>query len=242
VEETTWQKVAGSLPEGELRDHIMSHRFDELFELVDSVPGEKPEIRVDKRKIYEIEQAILAQIRPTKIKVLGVLVRGVDIGKIEFRPEAEQLLLNRWGAPWAQQIGLIEAETKGQGDLRTGMLKAQGELEAKMLEAQSDLEIARLKARAILINAEAEAKKLTMEGCSKAEAQAAFFRYILKSLQVDGRPSDPRLVRVVLGQLARSFASVNDLETFMRVHGEMNRQGFMIHQQVGRNGSSEVGE
>jgi regulator of protease activity HflC (stomatin/prohibitin superfamily) len=253
VEETTWQKVAGSLPEGELRDHIMSHRFDELFELVDSAPGEKPEIRVDKRKIYEIEQAILAQIRPTKIKVLGVLVRGVDIGKIEFRPEAEQLLLNRWGAPWAQQIGLIEAETKAQGELQARMLKTQGELEAKMLEAQGeleatrleaqgDLEIARLKARAILINAKAEAQKLAIEGCSKAEAQAAFFRCILESLQVDGRPSDPRLVRVVLGQLAHSFASVNDLETFMRVHGEMNRQGFMIHQQVGRNGSSEVGE
>ena len=52
VEETTWQKVAGSLPEAELRDHVMSHRFDELFELVDSAPGEKPEIRVDRRKIY----------------------------------------------------------------------------------------------------------------------------------------------------------------------------------------------
>ncbi len=240
VEETTWQKVAGSLPEGELRDHIMSHRFDELFELVGSAPGEKPEIRVDKRKIYEIEQAILAQIRPTKIKVLGVLVRGVDIGKIEFRPEAEELLLNRWGAPWSQQIGLIEAETKAQGELQTRTLYAQGELEAVRLEAQGELEIAELKASAILINAQAEAQKLAMEGHSKAEARAVFFRCVLEALQIDGHPVDPELTRAILEQLARSFASVNDLETFMRVHGKLNQQGLFGSQQVGHNGSPEV--
>jgi hypothetical protein len=93
VEKTTWQKVAGGVPEGDLRDHMMSHRFDELFELVDSAPGEKPAIRVKKRKIYEIEQAILEEIKPGKAKGLGVFVRGVDIGKIEFPEGAEDLLL-----------------------------------------------------------------------------------------------------------------------------------------------------
>jgi hypothetical protein len=84
VEETTWYKVAGSLPEAELRDHVMSHRFDELFELVNSAPGEKPKVRVNKRTIYEIEQAILEEIKVTRVNVLGVLVRGVDIGRIKF--------------------------------------------------------------------------------------------------------------------------------------------------------------
>jgi regulator of protease activity HflC (stomatin/prohibitin superfamily) len=240
VEETTWQKVAGGVPEGELRDHMMSHRFDELFELVDSAPGEKPEVRVKKRKIYQIEQAILEEIKPGKAKGLGVFVRGVDIGKIEFPPEAEHLLLNRWGAPWTQQIGLIEAETKAHSKLQAKMLEAQGNQEATRLEAQGELEIAELKAQAILINARAEARRLIMEGRSKAEARAVFFQCVAEALQVDGRPMDPRFTRAILAQLARSFASVNDLETFMRVHGELNRQGLLIHQQVGQNGSAEA--
>ncbi|MEJ2554808.1 MAG: hypothetical protein P8186_00970 [Anaerolineae bacterium] len=242
VEETTWQKVAGSLPQSELRDHIMSHRFDELFELVDSAPGEKPEIRVDKRKIYEIEQAILAQIRPTKIKVLGVLVRGVDIGKIEFPPEAEHLLLNRWGAPWAQQIGLIEAETKAQGELQARILKTQGDLEAKTLTAQNELSIADLKAQAILINARAEAQKQMMEGRSKAQARATFFRFIVEALQVDGRPMEAELTQAVLQELARTFASVDDLETFMRVHGRLNQRPVFLGQAADQNGPTQVGE
>jgi hypothetical protein len=242
VEETTWQKVAGSLPQSELRDHIMSHRFDELFELVDSAPGEKPEIRVDKRKIYEIEQAILAQIRPTRIRVLGVLVRGVDIGKIEFPPEAEHLLLNRWGAPWTQQIGLIEAETKAQGELQARVLETQGDLEAKMLEAHNELSIADLKAQAILINARAEAQKHIMEGRSKAEARAAFFRFIVEALQIDGRPIEDGLTQAVLQQLAHTFAAVDDLETFMRVHGRLNQRPVFFDQPAGQNGPTQVGE
>ncbi len=227
VEETTWQKVAGSLPEGELRDHIMSHRFDELFELVDSAPGEKPEIRVDKRKIYEIEQAILAQIRPTKIKVLGVRVRAVDIGRIEFRPEAEQLLLKRWGAPWAQQIGLIEAETKGQGDLQAKMLAAQAALEAKRLGAQGDLEITRLKAQgdlkiseleaqAIVTRARAKAQARMLEGQGEGEARAAFFREVLREVRKEAVLRNDEVIRAVLKQLISTMVSVQDLETFVK--------------------------
>jgi regulator of protease activity HflC (stomatin/prohibitin superfamily) len=224
VEETTWQTVGGSLPEAELRDHIMCHRFDELFELVDSAPGEEPTIRVDKRKIYQIEQAILEKTKVTKIDVLGVLVRMVDIGKIELPEGAEQLLLNRWGAPLAQQIQLIEAEAKAQGDLQAKLLGAQGELEATRLEAQGDLEIADLKAQAVLINARAEAQKRIMEGRSEAEARAAFFQSIVEALQVDGRPMDPQLTGAILQRLAGTFASVSDVETYMRVQSRLDRQ------------------
>jgi regulator of protease activity HflC (stomatin/prohibitin superfamily) len=227
VEETTWQKVAGGVPEGELRDHMMSHRFDELFELVDSAPGEKPAIRVKKRKIYQIEQAILEETKPGKAKGLGVLVRGVDIGKIVFPEGAEDLLIRRWGAPWTQQIGLIEAETKAHSDLQ-----------ARILEAQSELDIADLSAQAILIKARAEAQKEIMKGRSKAEGRAAFFRFILQALQVDGRPMDDDLIKAVLQQLAGTYASVNDLETFMRVTGKINKQGFF----PGQNGSTEASE
>jgi regulator of protease activity HflC (stomatin/prohibitin superfamily) len=242
VEDTTWQKVAGGVPEGELRDHIMSHRFDELFELVDSAPGEKPEVRVKKRKIYQIEQAILDEIKPGKAKGLGVLVRGVDIGKIEFPPEAEHLLLNRWGAPWTQQIGLIEAETKAQGELQTRTLEAQGELEAARLEAQGELDIAELKAQAIVINARARAQRHIIEGRSKAEARAAFFRFIVEALQVGGYPMEAELTQAVLKELARTFASVDDLETFMRVHGRLNQQQVHLGQSPGQNGPTQVGE
>jgi regulator of protease activity HflC (stomatin/prohibitin superfamily) len=119
VEESTWLKAAASLPEGELRDHIMSHRFDELFELVDSEPGERPEIRVNKRKIYEIEQAILEAIRATRTGVLGVMVRAVDIGKIEFPRKLTNVVVERMTvrqrargqAAAIQSIGDAKAET-----------------------------------------------------------------------------------------------------------------------------------
>jgi regulator of protease activity HflC (stomatin/prohibitin superfamily) len=223
VEESTWLKAAASLPEGELRDHIMSHRFDELFELVDSAPGEKPEIRVNKRKIYEIEQAILEAIRVTRTGVLGVMVRAVDIGKIEFPDEAGNLLLDRWGAPWTQQIHLIEAEGKAQGAFQVRVSEAQGKLEATRMEAQGELEIADLKAQAVLINARAESQRQLMEGRSQAEARAAFFQCIMDSLQIDGRSLDRELTRAILEHLAKTFASVNDLETFMKVHGRLNQ-------------------
>jgi regulator of protease activity HflC (stomatin/prohibitin superfamily) len=228
VEETTWLKAAASLPESELRDHIMSHRFDELFELVDSPPGEKPEVRVNKRKTYEIEQAILEGIRITRTGVLGVMVRAVDIGRIEFPEGAEKLLLNRWGAPWEQQIHLIATEAKAQGELQLRMLEAQGKLEATRLEAQGELEIADLKAQAILINARAEAQRQVLEGRSRAEARAAFFRFITEALQIDGRPMDADLTKAVLKQLAGTYASVDDVETFVRVAGRMNQQSFFI--------------
>lgn len=227
VQITKWQKVAGSAPEGELRDHIMSHRFDELFELVDSTSGDKPDVRVKKRKIYEIEQAILEQVKPGKIANLGVLVRSVDIGRIEFPVGAEQLLLNRWGAPWQQQIELIGAET----GLQTKVLGAQGDQQARMLEAQGELDVASLNAQAIVIHARAEAQRRIMEGRSHAEAKAAFFRFIVEALQVDGHPIDPELTRAILQQVASTFASVNDLETFMRVQGRLHHpQSFFIGQ------------
>ncbi|UCG12287.1 MAG: hypothetical protein JSU72_17595, partial [Deltaproteobacteria bacterium] len=180
-------------------------------------------IRVDKRKIYEIEQAILEEIKPTRINVLGILVRGVDIGKIEFPEKAKDLLINRWRAPWEQQIRLIEDEGKAQGELNAKLLGAQGDLEATRLEAQGALEIADLEAQAIVINARAKAQKRVMEGRGQAEARAAFFQYIVEALQVDGRPIDPELTKAILQQLAGTFASVDDLETFMRVYGRLNR-------------------
>jgi regulator of protease activity HflC (stomatin/prohibitin superfamily) len=227
IQVTKWQNVAGSAPEGELRDYIMSHRFDELFELNDSAPGEKPDVRVNKRKIYEIEQAILAEIKPKKIAALGILVRGVDIGKIEFPIGAEQLLLNRWGAPWQQQIDLIGAET----DLQARVLGAQGDQQARMLEAQGELDAGSLNAQAIIIHARAEAQRRIMEGRSHAEARAAFFRFIVEALQVDGRPMDPDLTRAILQQLAGTFAAVDDLETFVRVQGRLNRQTVNVNSQ-----------
>jgi regulator of protease activity HflC (stomatin/prohibitin superfamily) len=227
IQVTTWQKVAGSAPEGEIRDHIMSHRFDELFELADSASGEKPEARVNKRKIYEIEQAILNDIKPKKIAALGVLVRGIDIVKIEFPDGAERVLIDRWGAPWRQQIDLIGVETS----LQAKVLGAQGNQQARMLEAQGELDAASLNAQAIIIHARAEAQRRIMEGRSQAEARAAFFRFIVEALQVDGRPIDADLTRAILQQVAGTFASVNDLETFVRVQGKLNRpQSFFIGQ------------
>lgn len=139
VEETAWQKVAGDLPDDQLRDHIMSHRFDELFELAGSSNGEEPAVRVKKRKIYEIEQAILEQIKPTKINLFGVLVRGVDVKKIEFPEGAEKLLIERGWAPTVTseakaRSAELEAQaivTKARAEAQARILTGQGEAEAR---------------------------------------------------------------------------------------------------------------
>jgi regulator of protease activity HflC (stomatin/prohibitin superfamily) len=237
VVETPWQDVVGSPPVSQLRDQIMAHRFDELFELVESAPGEKPEVRVKKLKIAAIENALLEDLKPKRIP-LGVQVLGVDIGKIEFPEEAEDLLLSRWGAPWNQEVHLIEAEGKAQSALRTRVSEAQGKLEATRMEARGELEIADWKAETILKRARAEAQRQFMEGRSKAQAQATFFTFIAEALQVDGGPRDPQLTRSVLEQLARTFASVNDLETYVRVFGKMNQQPTFPPM----NGGAEAGE
>lgn len=146
IEVTKWQDVAGSVPEGELRDYIISHDFDELFELAGITDG-TPQLRVSSRKILEIEQAILNQIRPTRLTFLGVLVRSVDIGKIEFSWWAEGLMLGNWGqkikldggirlADFLAQARVIDARAKAQARI----LEGQGEGEARAAFVREALE------------------------------------------------------------------------------------------------------
>jgi regulator of protease activity HflC (stomatin/prohibitin superfamily) len=218
VEETTWQKVAGGVPEGELRDHIMSHRFDELFELADSAPGEKPEARVKKRKIYQIEQAILEEIKPGKAKGLGVFVRGVDIGKIEFPEGAEQLLLKRWGAPWQQEIHKVASES--------GIINAE------------------LEAQALVILARARAQVMILEGQGEGEARAAFFREVLREMKREGVLGDEEMIAVVLRQLINTMVTIKDLEAYIKLSGVLEplsrRQVGVSSQEAQSNGDGRV--
>lgn len=197
IQVTEWQKVAGSAPEGELRDYIMSHRFDELFELDDSASGEKSEARVNKRKIYEIEQAILKDIRPKKIAALGVLVRGMDIGKIEFPRGAEQLLLEYWKEPWEQDMFRVSFE---------GRVK-RAELEAKE----------------IVIQARANAQARILEGQGEGEARAAFFREVLREIKREAALGNEEMVIAVLRQLISTMVSVKDLQTFIKATAWMEQ-------------------
>ncbi|MFN8458976.1 MAG: hypothetical protein U0401_30715 [Anaerolineae bacterium] len=241
IQVTTWQKVAGSAPEGELRDHIMSHRFDELFQLDNSSPDDKPEARVNKRKIYDIEQAILKDIKPKKVVALGVLVRGVDIVKIEFSKDAEHLLFNHWGAPWRQEIDLIGVETKVHGGLleaqkdveitdfktqalimlaraevQKRQLEAQGRVDVAELEGRVDLTIAELEAQRIVIEARAKAQAKILEGQGEAEARAAFFREVLREIRREDVLGNDEMVAAVLNQLISTMVSVQDLQTFIK--------------------------
>jgi regulator of protease activity HflC (stomatin/prohibitin superfamily) len=248
IQVTKWQNIAGSAPEGEIRDHIMSHRFDELFELDNSAPGEKPAARVNKRKIYEIEDAILNDIKPRKIAVFGVLVRGVDILKIEFHKDAEHLLLNRWGAPWRQEIDLIGVETKVHGglleaqkdveitDFRTQalimlaraeiqkrQLESQGRVDIAELEGRAELTTAELKAQKIVIEARAKAQAKILEGQGEAEARAAFFREVLREIRREDVLGDDEMVAAVLRQLISTMVSVQDLQTFIKATAFMTQ-------------------
>lgn len=248
VKESGWKKVAGGVPGGELRDYIMSYRFDELFELVDSPAGEKPEARIKKRMIHEIEQAILEQIKPGKAKGLGVFIRSVDIGKIVFPEEARDLLLHRWGAPWKQQIDLIGVETRVQGGLleaqkevevtdfrsqafmintraeaRKRLMEAQGRMEIAELEGRVELTTAELKAQKIVIEARAKAQAKILEGQGEAEARAAFFREVLREIRREDVLGDDEMVAAVLRQLISTMVSVQDLQTFIKATAFMTQ-------------------
>ena len=103
-------------------------------------------------------------------------MRSVDLGKIEFPEGAEHLLLNRWGAPWKQQIDLIGVEARVQGNL----LEAQNltnfadlKNQALLLNARAGVAEAELEAQAIVIQARAKAQARILEGQSEGEARAA---------------------------------------------------------------------
>jgi hypothetical protein len=219
-----WKEAAVKVPEGELRDHILAHRFDELFEVVPSMANGEPSVRVDNRKIYEIEQAILEQMQDGKLKNLGVVVKGVEIGKIEFPDWAGVLLLRHWGAPFNQQIDLVGAE----GNLQARLLEAEGEQRARLLNAQSQLDAASLQAQTIIIHARADAQRRIMEGRSQAEARGAFFQSIVQALHSDGQPLDSDLIGAILKQLAATVASVDDLERYVNVQSRLSKQTVFV--------------
>lgn len=188
-----WKNAAGSVPVAELRDHILSHSFDELFEVVSHADG-KPEVRVDKRKIYEIEQAILNGIKPGKLKGLGVVVRGVDIGKVEFPEGAENLLLDRWKTPWQQEIMNLGAEGR--------------------------VTRADFGAKAIVIRARARAQLKILQGQGEGEARAAFFREVLREMRREGVDlEDNEILNAILSQMISTLVSVEDLRAFVKLAG-----------------------
>lgn len=198
AQETDWKKVAGSVPEGELRDYIMSYRFDELFELINEADRDQPGIRVNKRKIYEIEQAILAQIKPSKISTWGVLVRSIDIGKIVFPEEARNLLLEHWKEPWEQDMFRVSFEGK--------------------------VKRAELWAQTTVIQARARAQARILKGQGEGEARAAFFREVLREIKREAVLGNEEMVVAVLRQLISTMVSVNDLETFVKATAYLERR------------------
>jgi hypothetical protein len=199
IAKSEWQKVAGGVPGNELRDYIMSHCFDELFELVDSPAGEKPEARVKKRKIHEIEQAILEQIRPGKAKGLGVFVRAVDIGRIEFSGWAEGLMLGHWGEPWIQDIRKIQLE----GGAR----------------------LAEFLAQAMVIEARAKAQSRILEGQGEGEARAAFVREALQEIRRYVPIADEEVAKFVLPDLIKAMRYMDDWKFDSERRGGKRRRG-----------------
>ena len=88
-----WKDAAGSLPEDNLRDHILSHNLDELFELAPAGIGGTPAVRVNERRTYEIEQTIKEEIAPGRLAGLGVVIKGVDIKTLEYPPKLKTAII-----------------------------------------------------------------------------------------------------------------------------------------------------
>ncbi len=211
VEETTW-KVG--VPQGDLRDYIMTYRFDELFELTEPVEGAAPSVRVDKRRIYEIEQAILEKIKPGKAMGLGIQVKAVDIGKIVFPEDAGTMLLDYWKEPWRQDKQFISVEGR-----------------VRRVE---------LHAREIVIEARARAQARILEGQGEGEARAAFFREVLREIKREATLGNEDLVIEVLKNLINSsMVSVKDLYGFVTATTRINRSSVAQLSAMSESHSSE---
>ena len=185
-----WKETAGGLPEDSLRDHILGHNFDELFEVVTDAADGSPEVRVDKRKLYEIEQAIVAEVAPGRLGGLGVVVRGIDIVKIRFPVGAERQMLYHWKVPWQQDMSNQAAE-------------------GRVTRAESD-------AKAMVVRARAAAQARILQGQGDGEARAAFFREVLREIKREATLGNEEMIREVLKQLIDTMVSVQDLEKFIR--------------------------
>lgn len=75
-----WTGFAKGAPASQLRDQIMAHRFNELFEI--HTEKQDISIRVNERQIKHIETAILDTVNGFADTAMGVTITGVDIVEI----------------------------------------------------------------------------------------------------------------------------------------------------------------
>ncbi len=105
-----WTGFGANAPLGALRDQIMTHRLDELFELGGNAldPTHK---RVNDQQIKLIEQAVVDTVNGFATDNMGVEITGVDIRQIDLPDEVvEALRMEIKSQAEAEAIQRIEAQ------------------------------------------------------------------------------------------------------------------------------------
>jgi regulator of protease activity HflC (stomatin/prohibitin superfamily) len=119
-----WKGFGENVCDGQLRDQIMVHRFDEIFE----IRGDNQDIsvRVNERRIRHIEEAIMKTVNSFADASMGVTITFVDIGEITFPDDIEEAIQMRIKSQAeAEAIGRIEnTRNSAKGDMVTRILNS----------------------------------------------------------------------------------------------------------------------
>jgi regulator of protease activity HflC (stomatin/prohibitin superfamily) len=88
-----WKGFGENVCVGQLRDQIMAHRFDEIFEIQGG--AQNISVRVNERQIKHIENAIMEAVNSFADANMGVTITFVDIGEITFPDDVKEAIQMR---------------------------------------------------------------------------------------------------------------------------------------------------
>lgn len=198
-----WDSMKGAVASN-VKDVIMTCDFADLFSV--NGAGKDLEIRVNNRKIAEIERFVLERAKesgPGK----GIVLRGVDISEVHF-PEEIQVKITK------QVTALIEEEIK-RTEARVLGIEAKAKSDAQVIKAESELTAAESEASAIKQLANAKAYAIGWAENVKIAARVEYFRRVLQMLQDNGQSDDT--IGTVLQNLTASAALEDELRRLLQI-------------------------
>ncbi|RMF02297.1 MAG: SPFH domain-containing protein [Chloroflexi bacterium] len=115
-----WKGFGDNVPVGRLRDQVMAHQLDELFDF--NVTAGTLSARVNSRKIKEIEDAILAEINSFADDGMGITYGNIDIREISLPKDVRDAVHTRLKSEAeAEAIQRIEGQ---RNTTRGGLVRA----------------------------------------------------------------------------------------------------------------------
>jgi hypothetical protein len=188
-----WESMKSSIGSN-LRDIVMTCEFDELFKINNGSTESNNSVK--KRKIAKLEEMVTEAVKgsgPGK----GLVLRVVDISEVKSPEQVEQKLISEATELAERRI----QNTKAHTEEATAKVRARILLEeAKVAETAAEH-----KSKATITIAEAEAKAELIRGRAKTQANAEYFRQIIRTLRAEGQTTDT--IGTVVQGLTASIAA-----------------------------------